>query len=187
MFGVLPPENYLCGNSINFHISHHDFIYLSPLSYEKLKSGRETKDLAKLYFLSLMSWNISNAKSRSFLPSISKRKHENSMLQTSLGELRDHWVISTLWHPTCMPSTQSGSLHKRHVLWDEAQPRQHSLPVKARAMGRGQHHQPGCPVEALICTWSAHAESEHRGTRTNTQGYTGRKSGRRQGQLQLAQ
>ena len=36
MFGLLPPENYLCGNSINLHISHHDFIYLSP-SYEKLK------------------------------------------------------------------------------------------------------------------------------------------------------
>lgn len=37
MFGVLPPENYLCGNSINFHISHHDFIYLSPWVMKNLK------------------------------------------------------------------------------------------------------------------------------------------------------
>ena len=37
MFGVLPLENYLCGNSFSLHLSHHDFIYLFPLSYEKLK------------------------------------------------------------------------------------------------------------------------------------------------------
>lgn len=68
----------------------------------------------------------------------------------------------------CMPSTQSGSLHKHHVLGDDAQPRQHSLLMQGGWWG--QHHQPGCPAEALICTWSAHAESR-------TQRYTDEHAG----------
>lgn len=111
-----------------------------------------------------------------------KTLKRNSMLQTSLGELRDHWnhlypLASSVHalHPIC-------SLHKHHVLWDEA-PARH-LACQCKAGDSEAHHQLGT-VEALICTWSAHAEERTQRYGTNTQEYTGRKERRRQGQLQL--